>query len=187
MSLSETEQRFAHAALQVFQRFGVRKATMEEIAAEAAVSKPTLYSTFRNKDAALAGAILLAKGQSLDQVSGQWTKSDKLSEKLQSFLDIQVLAGFDLLNGSPDAAAFETAVGDTSREAIANSRQAEIEAVHELFDSEISLLRDDSSTKELAAFFVDSAMNAKRLASKRSDLHTYLEMLLTLTVDRFQH
>ena len=35
---------------------------MEEIAAEAVVSKPTLYEAFGNKDAALAAAIRLANG-----------------------------------------------------------------------------------------------------------------------------
>ena len=73
--MTESEQNFARAALEVFKRYGVRKATMEEIAQEAGVSKPTLYATFKNKDAALGASILLAKGAALKDAGEKLVRS----------------------------------------------------------------------------------------------------------------
>lgn len=55
----ETETRIRQAALAVFARMGFAAATMDCIATEAGVTKPTLYSYFDSKDALFA-AVLLA-------------------------------------------------------------------------------------------------------------------------------
>ncbi|MGD1887132.1 MAG: TetR/AcrR family transcriptional regulator [Cohaesibacteraceae bacterium] len=177
MEIDSSEKKFSVAALTVFKRFGVRKATMEEIAAEAGVSKPTLYATFRNKDAALGGAIRLAKNAVLQSVREEWERSEELSDQLAIFLDQLVLAGFDLLHNAPDAAAFDTAVGDSSKEAIKVTRAAEIEAVQTLFEASSSLGNHGFDPQRLARFFVDSAMNAKRLAQSRTELEQHLQTL----------
>ncbi|MEM1363337.1 MAG: TetR family transcriptional regulator [Pseudomonadota bacterium] len=155
---------------------------MEEIAAEAGVSKPTLYATFRNKDAALGGAIRFAKRAQLLAVQKEWGRAGKLSKKLDVFFDQLVLAGFDMLHNSPDAAAFETAVGESSEEAIESTRAAEIEAVRGLFERSERLAEYNLDPQRYASFFVDSAMNAKRLTRSRSELERHLETLKAATV-----
>lgn len=177
MSLTETNQKYARAALAVFQRYGVRKATMEEIAVEAGVSKPTLYATIRNKDAALGVAIRLAKGAAIKVVEEEWSRANGLPQKLDIFLDRLVLAGFDMLHASPDAAAFETALGDASKDAITATRQAEVNAIAQVLDRANGL-----APAKLASFFVASAMNAKRQAQSREELEGYLDVLKDLAL-----
>ena len=176
MEMNETEKKFAMAALAVFKRFGVRKATMEEIAAEAGVSKPTLYATFRNKDAALGGAVRHAKGEALKGVTTAWI-GKSLSDKLDIFMDRLVLAGFDMLHDAPDPAAFENAVGAFSQAAIDDTRAAEVSAVATLFTSSENLQRLGSDAETFAEFVVGSAMNAKRLARTREELEKHLDTL----------
>ena len=180
MNLTETEQKYARAALAVFQRYGVRKATMEEIAAEAGVSKPTLYATIRNKDAALGVAIRFAKGAAIKAVEDEWAGAENLSRKMDIFFDRLVLAGFDMLHASPDASAFETALGDASKSAIAVTRQAEVDAVAQLIAQAKGLAKLDISPGAFASFFVASAMNAKRQAQSREELEDYLAVLKVL-------
>ncbi|MEM1236275.1 MAG: helix-turn-helix domain-containing protein [Pseudomonadota bacterium] len=177
MEMSTSERNFAAAALAVFQRYGVRKATMEEIAAEAGVSKPTLYATFRNKDAALGGAIRLAKNAQLTAAQEAWTAAPTLSDQLDIFLDQLVLTGFDMLHNAPDAAAFENAVGEASAEAITVTRETEIDAVRALFDGQRMLATHGLDAAGFARFFVDAAMNAKRLAQTRAELEDHLRTL----------
>ena len=177
MEMSETEKKFSVAALAVFKRFGVRKATMEEIAAQAAVSKPTLYATFRNKDAALGGAIRFAKDAQIQTVLLAWQSTTKLSDKLDVFFDSLVLAGFDMLHDAPDAAAFDVAVGAASQDAINITRAAEIEAVQTLFETTGTLTDHGLTALQFAGFFVNSAMNAKRLAQSREELEQHLATL----------
>lgn len=177
MENTENEQRFAHAALAVFKRFGARKATMEEIAAEAGVSKPTLYATFRNKDAALAGAIRFSQGALLDKVREDWKSTPALGPKLDIFFEKLVIRGFDMLHGAPDASAFENAVGDASSAAIVETREAEILALAEAMKDSAGLARNGLNPESFARFTVNAAMNEKRQASQREDLIGFLETL----------
>ena len=183
MEMTEAEQKYARAALAVFQRFGVRKTTMEEIAAEAGVSKPTLYATFRNKDAALGGAIRLAKSAAIKSMTDEWATTATLPEKLDVFFEELVLAGFDMLHQSPDAQAFENALGDISQSAINAMRTAEIEAVASVFAGAKGLKKLELRPEDYAQFVVTSAMNAKRLSHSREALERYLALLKTSAVD----
>ncbi len=177
MEMSETEQKFARAALAVFKRYGVRKATMEEIAAEAGVSKPTLYATFRNKDAALGGAIQLSQGAVLQEVRELWDTADDLGPKLDIFFERLVVAGFDMLHAAPDAAAFETSVGEASAAAIAQTREAEAQLLSDAMSSCAGLAKHGLSPDTFARFTVNAAMNAKRQATSREELIEFLETL----------
>lgn len=179
--MNGTEQKFAVAALAVFKRFGVRKATMEEIAAEAGVSKPTLYATFRNKDAALGGAIRYAKGQALRALTADWA-GKSLPDQLDMFMDRLVLAGFDMLHDAPDPEAFENALGEHSQATIDDMRRAEVAAVAAVIASSQELQSFDIDPDGLAEFVVSSAMNAKRQAQSRSDLERYLDVLKTVSL-----
>lgn len=186
MEMNGTEQKFAVAALAVFKRFGVRKATMEEIAAEAGVSKPTLYATFRNKDAALGGAIRYAKGEALGALTADWA-GKSLPDKLDMFLERIVLAGFDILHDAPDPEAFENAVGEHSQAAIEDTRAAEVSAVAELFASAKDLKSLGADAHGLADFIVSSAMNAKRQAQSRGELESYLKVLKAMSLREIEH
>ena len=176
MEMSEAEKKFSVAALTVFKRFGVRKTTMEEIAAEAGVSKPTLYATFKNKDAALGGAIRFAKGVALQGVTDDWAQVP-LSEQLDIFMERLVLAGFDMLHNSPDADAFDTAVGEFSLAAIHATRSAEVEAMATIFQGTDRLTSIGTDADSFAEFVVDTAMNAKRISRSRPELEKHLRML----------
>ncbi len=54
---SERQERVLAAALEVFGRFGFRKASMDEIARSAGISRQGLYLRFANKDALFRAAV----------------------------------------------------------------------------------------------------------------------------------
>ena len=59
----EKEQRILAAALRVFSSQGYSGAVLDHIAAEAGVSKPTLYQYFGNKEALFSAVLDDATGQ----------------------------------------------------------------------------------------------------------------------------
>lgn len=178
----ETEDRLARAALAVFRRDGPKQTRMERIAAEAGLSKPTLYARFPSKDAALAGAIRLAQAEALRALEQAWSGAGDVPQKLDIFFDLLVLAGFDILHDAPDPAAFETALGAQSRAAIIASRTAQCAVLQRLFHEAGPGQPDGGGAQDLAEFVVTSALNAKRLAPDRAALERYLSVLKRATL-----
>jgi AcrR family transcriptional regulator len=61
-----------HAALAVFARYGFKRASMEDVATEAGISRPALYQSYENK-AAIFAALAVALGQaSCDAAEAAW-------------------------------------------------------------------------------------------------------------------
>lgn len=61
-----------HAALAVFARYGFKRASMEDVAGEAGISRPALYQSYENK-AAIFAALAVALGQaSCDAAEAAW-------------------------------------------------------------------------------------------------------------------
>ena len=61
-----------HAALAVFARYGFKRASMEDVAGEAGISRPALYQSYENK-AAIFAALAVALGRSsCDAAEGAW-------------------------------------------------------------------------------------------------------------------
>jgi len=171
------------AAVTVFARYGVRKATMAEIAAEAGVSKPTLYAVFASKDHALGGAILLAKGEAIERARRECAKVSELAEKISLFFQRAILDIYDLAHSAPDADAMEDALGEASEQAIARVEQMSADALAEILAPSIGPLKDRGFEPDrLAGFAIASAINLKRHAKSREELTDHLTTLKTLIV-----
>lgn len=91
------------AARFLFVRQGVRGTTMEAIASEAGIAKPTLYGYFRDKDA-VASAVLEALVAELEQVfTAALTGRGDVVERVAAALSAKYKAVLRLLAGSPHA------------------------------------------------------------------------------------
>lgn len=71
-----------HAALAVFARYGFKRASMEDVATEAGISRPALYQSYENK-AAIFAALAVALGQaSCDAAEASWPADMAFEEGL---------------------------------------------------------------------------------------------------------
>ena len=68
-SVNEREERILAAALQVFARYGFRKASMDDIARSADISRQGLYLRFASKDALFRAAVRHELDTALGEVS----------------------------------------------------------------------------------------------------------------------
>lgn len=70
------------AAESTFRRYGVLKSTMDDIAREAGVSRPTLYRYFRDRDALVTALIEVRSRRLFDETREFLTRYDTVSEQL---------------------------------------------------------------------------------------------------------
>jgi AcrR family transcriptional regulator len=90
------------AAARLFLRHGFRKASMDEIARESGVSKPTLYAYFADKDALFAAVCDHVGEQMLSRARAALSGSS-LVDRVYGLLSAKFTATFELLRQSPHA------------------------------------------------------------------------------------
>lgn len=102
---SETEKRdqVLDAALDVFLRYGFKKATMGDIADKAAMSRPSLYLVFPNKEDIFRGVIARKMEEFWRDTEAKLSKSQDLREGLEAVLDTWVAEPCEMIHTSPES------------------------------------------------------------------------------------
>ncbi|MCV6594001.1 MAG: TetR/AcrR family transcriptional regulator [Silicimonas sp.] len=128
--MNEREKSIARAAMRAYQAKGVSRATMSDIAAEAGVSRQTVYNTFPGSDAMLRGAVRSYIEDLWAEVQKGWRRCEALGDKLDVLLVHFALEPWEFLNASDVAAELERGHNPVGR--------AEIEASRDMFRHEIA-------------------------------------------------
>lgn len=176
--MSETEKKIIEAAIRVFVRYGARKATMADIAAEAAVSRQTLYASFGGKDDLIVASIRFITETNLGQVRKRLPDCTSLSEQLDVYFAETIVKSFELLKSSSDAADLVSGHNEAGRTEIIASHKLHAELVAELL---VPYTRDIGETgqspADLARFIVAVVMGIKNEAKSREELDKLLASL----------
>lgn len=101
------------AATRVFARFGYRRTTMGEIAAEAGLSRPALYLLYPNKEAIFRDLAEAMLSEGLDAAAAAWAPGAPVEPGLEAALLAKELPLFRLLAESPHAAEIFAAGNQT--------------------------------------------------------------------------
>ena len=88
------ERKITDVALRLFHRHGYRKVTMMDIAAEAGMSRPSLYASFPNKEAIFSALMDDHATRHTAQAGAQVGQAAGLGDKLACLFDIWILEPF---------------------------------------------------------------------------------------------
>jgi AcrR family transcriptional regulator len=88
------ERKITDAAVRLFHRHGYRKVTMSDIAAEAGMSRPSLYASFANKEAIFAGLMDEHCSIHADDARARVAGLTRLRDKLESLFEIWIVEPF---------------------------------------------------------------------------------------------
>lgn len=102
-AMENRERNILDAATQVFLRYGVKRASMGDIAAEAGVSRQTLYNSYSNKDDVLRGSIRMFGQDAIAAIDAELPKLPTVSGKIDLVLQEMVVKPFVFLHASPNA------------------------------------------------------------------------------------
>ncbi|WP_394688410.1 TetR/AcrR family transcriptional regulator [Hoeflea sp.] len=181
--MNDRQQQILDAAIAVFSRYGLRKATMGDIAEQAGISRQTLYARYSNKDEIIAAAMELIAGQVCHEVKEGWGPAQSIGERLDIFLDAAVVRFFDQVRQMPDASDLLIGNGDGVTGPQVAAEQGKIDLLTGLFDPYgKELAEKGSSPEELAEFFYASASNFKFTAHDLPQLRRLLATLKRTTM-----
>ncbi len=92
------------AAFQQFTRYGFRRTSMEDLARQAGISRPTLYLHFRNKEEIFRSLSESLHEASLGDAETALKADTPLAERVRSALETKVVRMLDIVHASPHGA-----------------------------------------------------------------------------------
>jgi AcrR family transcriptional regulator len=104
------------AAAAVFARYGFRRASMADIAAEAGVSRPALYLHFRSKKDVLASLAAAMRDRAMADATAVWREGAPFADNLEATLLGKELTFFAVLHASPHGDEIMAADADLTAE-----------------------------------------------------------------------
>jgi AcrR family transcriptional regulator len=181
--MNDRDQKILDAAIDVCSRYGVRKATMGDIAERAGISRPTLYARYANKEEIMAAAMQLISDRVVREVSEAWRSVTTFSERIDIFLDCAIVRFFDQIKQMPDASDLMVSYWDQGPAAQHAVEQGKVDLLAGLFEErKDALAAKGSSPQDLAEFFYASSSSFKFTAHNAAHLESLLATLKRSTM-----
>ncbi|MEM9470694.1 MAG: helix-turn-helix domain-containing protein [Pseudomonadota bacterium] len=178
--MTEREEKIIEAAVRQFSRYGVKRTSMNDIAAEAGVARQTLYNAFSNKDEVLRATIRLFSDRAAARINSGLESADDLGERLDVIFKHIAIEPFDLLNASPNAEDIVAGFNASSQKEIAAAAERNRVMIAQTMEPYRSAIENSGLTLDQFADFVQrSASGAKYNAGNRKHL---LRLLAALKV-----
>ncbi len=176
--MNSTQQKILDAAIEVFSRYGVRRATMGDVAEQAEVSRQTLYAAFKNKDEILATATEALGVQIMQRINAACAHSNSIADTLDAYILHAVLEPYDLMHKMPDARDLMSGVGKATDEVIRKMEADKAQLLQEQFRQyEDALTAAGTDAKTIADFFERASIGFKYSATDRTQLESLLATL----------
>ncbi|MBX7535079.1 TetR/AcrR family transcriptional regulator [Qipengyuania sp. GH1] len=113
----------AEAGYEVISRYGIRRATMNDIAQAAGVSRQTVYNIFPNREELLHGVIRYHFWHKWNEISEAVDQVENREERIAILLDRLVVRSWESMQAMPHADELELEIDTTMRERIADIHQ----------------------------------------------------------------
>lgn len=168
-------------AFKLFLRHGFRKVTMSDIAQACAVSRPTLYATFPNKEAIFAAIVTRHAHERLARTEQMLRERSGTKARLEAILDAWVIEVYPLSSASENAAELSRCAPTFAPEATAlvwHTVEAQIAAT---LRAE-ARPRADPAVAELACVLALAAKAAKTASASLPELRRLVRGLIGMTL-----
>lgn len=176
--MTDVRSRIVDAVFELVCRYGVKRTSMADVAAQAGVSRQTLYVSFAKKDDLLAEAMAHFGRQLQDAISEEWENSENLEDILDVYLVHAAYKPFKLLQQHPDIVDLINGVGEQTRK-VANQlhRDKTKQLAKRLESYRLSLEAKDSDPQSVAQLFVTTTLELKLSAKSNAELRALTRTL----------
>ena len=176
--MTENKVKIIQAAIEVFSRYGVRRANMGDVAKAAGMSRQTLYANFAGKDELLAATMTSFIAQIMQDMETAWKNAETPSEIIEVYLKHAVYKPFTAMQGLPDLKELIKGVGGETENV---AKQAEVDKATQLA-KQLAPFADRLALEELtplaiAQLFVRATNEFKMSSSDLTELEGLLRTL----------
>ncbi len=166
------------AAINVISRHGVKRATMNDVAAEAGVARQTLYNVYANKEDLLRAMIRYKCEQSLAAIRCEASGTEDLGEKLDIFFRYHVIRPFEAIRSLPDSKDLIDGFNDAARDELAIAHEKHRAELQKMLNPHGDRIKAAGMTpRELSDSIQGSAKGAKMVARDTRHLLKLLNAL----------
>ena len=175
--------RIIAAARHVFTRYGYRRATMGEIATAAGMSRAALYLVYSSKEDVLTAVVTRMFATMLGEIRdglGRWAT---VEEQLTFALDVWSVAGFELVQSSPDAMDLYESGHQFAAEAMTTATADFIAILADLLDPLVrQQTRVTLSSTQIAQVIVSAVPGFKGAATTAEQFRSMIARLITMVL-----
>jgi AcrR family transcriptional regulator len=175
------ERKITAAALRLFFRHGYRKVTMSEIAAEAGMSRPSLYASFANKEAILGALLADEMARHAAEAGDRAAGMTRLKDKLELLFEIWILQPFASVVDSDNGADLLGNCGVYAPEATDTLYARFEEQLREILQPEMAG-EGSLSARDLAHILMMATRGLKATTATLADLRRLTDGLITMAV-----
>lgn len=176
--MKDREENIIEAAIRLFMRYGVKRTSMNDIAAEAGIARQTLYNAFSNKDAVLQATIRLLADRAMAGIEAGLEKTDDLGDQLDVVFKHIAIDPFELLDSSPNSEDIVAGFNASSQNELAAAAERNKAVIARIMDPFVDAIEGSGLTRDQFADFLErSASAAKYNAHNRKHLLSLLAAL----------
>lgn len=176
--MKEREENIIEAAIRLFMRYGVKRTSMNDIAAEAGIARQTLYNAFSNKDAVLQATIRLMADRATAGIEAGLEDVHDLGDRLDVIFRHITIEHFDLLDASPNSEDIVAGFNASSQNELAAAAKRNKTIISQIMKPYAGEIKKAGLTLDQFADFVErSATAAKYSATSRKHLLSLLAAL----------
>lgn len=180
----ETRRRILEAATDLFHRYGFKRTSVELLAAEAGVAKPTIYAYFEDKEAIFRAVVEVVCDDLLTAAREASERSAGIEERLAGMLAAKFTRYFEVVQASPHAEELISSQGRLGAEIVQRSDRAYLALLTSVIEeSTLDTERVGLSASGAAHLFLRAASgatyDAKTPAMHRRHLVEIVRVLAT--------
>lgn len=180
-SMTNRDLNILEAAVRMFSRYGVKRTSMGDLAAEAGVSRQTLYKAYKNKNDVLQALIRYYTDKAVDEIEAGLADVTDLGDQLDVVFDKMSLAGFDLVQATPNAKDIIEGFNEVGQKEIEASAERYRAVIERIFaPHRVTLERSGLTVPDVSDLVEQSAKAAIVTAHDRGHLVRRLKMLKKL-------
>ncbi len=179
----KNDDKIIAAAKQVFMRYGFKRATMGEIAEAAGMSRAALYLVYPSKEDVLTAVVTRMFAAMLDEIRHGRGRFATAEEQLTFALDVWCVAGFELVQASPDAKDLYESSHKFAGEVTARATADFVALVADVLDP---LVRQQAkvalSSAQIAQVLASAVPGFKGSATTTEQFRTMIARLITIVL-----